>query len=40
MDNFFNEIEIPSNKPEEELFTGLVERALAGKQSDFGFIRS
>lgn len=40
MDNFFNDIDISSDKPEEEFFTGLVERALTGKQSDFEFIRS
>lgn len=40
MDNFFNDIDISSDKPEEEFFTGLVERALTGKQSNFEFIRS
>ena len=40
MDNFFNDIDLSSNKTEETFFTDLVNRALNGKQSDFEFIRS
>ena len=40
MDNFFNDIDLSSDKPEEKFFTDLVERALTGKQSDFEFLRS
>jgi hypothetical protein len=39
MNNFFDDIDLSSNKTEEKFFTDLVERALNGKQSDFEFIR-
>lgn len=39
MNNFFDDIDLSSNKTEEKFFTDLVERALTGKQSDFEFIR-
>ena len=40
MDNFFNDIDFSTDKQTEEFFTGLVDRALKGKQSDFELIRS
>lgn len=40
MNNFFNNIDLPSTKTEEKFFTDLVERATTGKQSTFEFIRS
>jgi hypothetical protein len=40
MNNFFDDIDLSSNKTEEKFFTDLVERALNGKQSDFEFIKS
>lgn len=40
MNNFLNDIDLSSDKTEEEFFTDLVARAMAGKQSDFEFIRS
>lgn len=40
MNNFFNDIDLSTDKTGEEFFTTLVDRALNGKQSDFEFIRS
>jgi uncharacterized protein YozE (UPF0346 family) len=40
MNNFLNGIDLSADKTEEEFFTDLVARAMAGKQSDFEFIRS
>ena len=40
MNNFFNNIDLSSDKTEEKFFTDLVERALKAKQSDFEFLRS
>ena len=40
MENFFNDIDLPPDKTEENFFIGLVEYAIKGKQSDFKFIRS
>jgi hypothetical protein len=40
MNNFFNDIDLSTDKQSEEFFTDLVERAVKGKQSNFEFIRS
>ena len=40
MKNFFNDMDLSSDKAVEECFTNLVEWARKGKQSDFKFIRS
>lgn len=40
MTNFFNNVNLSSDRSEEQFFTDLVERAVKGKQSDFKFIRS
>lgn len=40
MNNFFDDINLSTDKTEEQFFGQLVERALNGKQSNFEFIRS
>jgi hypothetical protein len=39
MNNFFDDIDLETDKTTEKFFTDLVERAQKGKQSDFEFIR-